>query len=85
MIVGNKIDKVTLRKNNIPVDNCDVYIQWIRFHYLFKGDREVQREEGIQFARRHKTLFIEASAKTKDGVQYAFEELVQKVCTYRKM
>ena len=25
-------------------------------------------------------LFIEASAKTKDGVLCAFEELVQKVC-----
>ena len=24
-------------------------------------------------------LFIEASAKTKEGVQYAFEELVEKV------
>nr|CAD7263166.1 unnamed protein product [Timema shepardi] len=42
-------------------------------------DRQVSREEGIQFARRHQTLFIEASAKTKDGVQCAFEELVQKV------
>lgn len=33
----------------------------------------------MKFARRHKTLFIEASAKTKDGVQCAFEELVHKV------
>ncbi len=44
-----------------------------------QGEREVTREEGIQFARRNKSLFIEASAKTKDGVQLAFEELVQKV------
>jgi hypothetical protein len=33
----------------------------------------------MKFARRHKTLFIESSAKTKDGVQRALEELVQKV------
>lgn len=33
----------------------------------------------MKFARRHQTLFIEASAKTRDGVQCAFEELVQKV------
>ncbi|ODM93857.1 Ras-related protein Rab-18-B [Orchesella cincta] len=42
-------------------------------------DRVVTREEGLQFARRHSMLFIEASAKSKEGVQCAFEELVQKV------
>jgi len=41
--------------------------------------RDVTRDEGQQFARRHGMLFIEASAKSKQGVQTAFEELVQKV------
>ncbi|CAJ0943060.1 unnamed protein product, partial [Mesorhabditis belari] len=41
--------------------------------------REVSREEGIKFAKRHRTLFIEASAKTKEGVQCAFEELIEKI------
>lgn len=44
-----------------------------------RDGREVTKEEGMKFARRHATLFIESSAKTKDGVQCAFEELVQKV------
>ncbi|XP_060516928.1 ras-related protein Rab-18-B-like isoform X3 [Cylas formicarius] len=42
-------------------------------------NREVPREEAMNFARRYKTLYIEASAKTKHGVQSAFEELVHKI------
>ena len=40
----------------------------------------MQREEGERYARNHKMLFIESSAKTEEGVQDAFEELVTKVC-----
>ena len=40
----------------------------------------MSRDEGLKFARKHHMLFIEASAKTKEGVQCAFEELVEKVC-----
>lgn len=42
-------------------------------------NREVSNEEGLQFARRHQSLYIESSAKTADGVKCCFEELVQKV------
>lgn len=41
--------------------------------------REVTRDEGAKFARKHSMLFIEASARTREGVQIAFEELVEKV------
>ena len=44
-----------------------------------EDNREITRDEGLRFARKHSMLFIEASARTSDGVQQAFEELVQKV------
>lgn len=33
----------------------------------------------MKFARKHCMLFIEASAKTNEGVYVTFQELVQKV------
>ncbi|GMT19254.1 hypothetical protein PFISCL1PPCAC_10551, partial [Pristionchus fissidentatus] len=42
-------------------------------------NREVSREEGLKLARKYRALFIEASAKTKEGVQCAFEELIEKI------
>ncbi|XP_048416761.1 ras-related protein Rab-18-like isoform X1 [Stegostoma tigrinum] len=44
-----------------------------------KKNREVDRSEGLRFARKHSMLFIEASAKTCDGVDCAFEEVVEKI------
>lgn len=44
-----------------------------------EDNRQVTRDEGVKFARKHSMLFIEASARTREGVQIAFEELVEKV------
>lgn len=41
--------------------------------------REVTKEEGAQFAKENGALFLECSAKTKLGVQQAFEELCLKI------
>ena len=44
-----------------------------------QGARVVTKEEGLNCARKHQMMFIEASAKTREGVQCAFEELVEKI------
>ena len=41
--------------------------------------RVVSKEEGEKCARKFQMMFIEASAKTNEGVKRAFEELVKKV------
>jgi len=44
-----------------------------------KDNREVSKDEGLKFAKKHSMLFIEASARTNEGVKCAFEELVEKI------
>ncbi|XP_055598658.1 ras-related protein Rab-18-B-like [Uranotaenia lowii] len=41
--------------------------------------RAISREEGFQFAKKHRTMFIETSAKNNEGVREAFEEVVRKI------
>ena len=43
------------------------------------GERTVSKDEGLRTARKHQMMFIEASAKTREGVACAFEELVEKI------
>ena len=42
-------------------------------------ERVVTKEEGMKCARKHHMMFIESSAKTREGVACAFEELVEKI------
>lgn len=42
-------------------------------------DREISREEASSFARDRGMLFIEGSAKTAEGVDQAFDELLQQI------
>lgn len=44
-----------------------------------KEGRQVSRKAGMDWARKNRSLFIEASSKTKEGVECAFEELVQQI------
>jgi Ras-related protein Rab-18 len=44
-----------------------------------ESERVVTKKEGVDFARRHGCLFLEASAKSSTNVKLCFDELVQKI------
>ncbi|KAG8138859.1 hypothetical protein E2320_001645 [Naja naja] len=69
---------VTRRDTFTKLDNWLTELETYCTRYDIEN-REVDRNEGLKFARKHSMLFIEASAKTCDGVQCAFEELVEKI------
>jgi len=58
--------------------NVDV-VKLLVGNKIDKENREVSREEGAAFAKQRSMLFIECSAKTRLGIQQAFEELVQRI------
>ncbi|XP_017893037.1 ras-related protein Rab-18 isoform X2 [Ceratina calcarata] len=67
-----------LNELNTYCDKSDI-VKMVVGNKIDLPNREVSTEEGLQFARRHQTLYIESSAKTADGIKCCFEELVQKI------
>ena len=63
LLVGNKIDLSDGTSN----DDGEVY------------ERQVERYEAEEWARKNGMLFLEASAKTRTGVQESFMEVVHKI------
>lgn len=86
ILVYDVSKKSSFEALNIWLKEIDMYSTYPDVIKLLVGnkvdkekDRAVSRDEGLAFAREKKMLFMECSAKTKLGVEQAFEELVQKV------
>jgi len=69
---------VWLNEIDMYCNNSDV-VKLLVGNKIDLGNREVSREEGLAFAKSKAMVFIECSAKTKLGIQQAFEELVTKI------
>lgn len=67
-VLTNDIRRSQYAKSNKPTCCC-----------LQASSRQVERQEGEDFARKHGCLFVETSAKTNLAVQSAFDELVSKI------
>ncbi|XP_015116937.1 ras-related protein Rab-18-B isoform X1 [Diachasma alloeum] len=85
ILVYDVTDRNTFIKLETWLEELNTYCNKIDIVKMVVGNkidlpnREVSIEEGLTFARRHQTLYIESSAKTDDGVKCCFEELVQKI------
>lgn len=84
ILVYDVSEPKTLQKLNEWVEELQVYSTKKNIVCLVVGNkiddlRAVPREAGQAFAQKHRMLFIESSAKTQEGINLAFEELVQKI------
>lgn len=85
ILVYDVSKKSSFQKLKSWLDELEIYgthlnlIKMVVGNKIDQATREVSREEGLRFAKKHRTLFLETSAKTNEGVQNAFEELVRKI------
>ncbi|XP_076757483.1 ras-related protein Rab-18 [Xylocopa sonorina] len=85
ILVYDVTDRTTFMKLDTWLNELNTYcnktdiVKMVVGNKIDLPNREVSTEEGLQFARRHQTLYIESSAKTADGIKCCFEELVQKI------
>lgn len=85
ILVYDVSSRETFNKLDIWLNELETFsnkpdiIKMLVANKIDKSNREVTKAEGLNFAKKHSMLFIEASAKTREGVQMAFEELVEKI------
>lgn len=84
ILVFDVNDRQSFKNLDHWLEELELYATTDYFAKLLVGNkidlkqREVGVEEATAFARKQASMYIETSAKTRDGVRQAFEEVVQK-------
>lgn len=85
ILVYDVTKKETFQKLESWLNELEIYgtrnnmAKMIVGNKIDSADRAITRDDGFRFAKKHRTMFIETSAKTNEGVRDAFEEVVRKI------
>lgn len=85
ILVYDVTNRNTFDKLSIWLNELETYgtksnmVQMVVGNKIDGTNRKITRDEGYKFAKKHRALFIETSAKTSENVNNAFEEVVRMV------
>ncbi|KAG4065863.1 hypothetical protein HA402_012541 [Bradysia odoriphaga] len=85
ILVYDTTKKNTFQKLDSWLNELDIYgtktnmAKMVVGNKIDQPNRQISRDDGFRFAKKHRTMFVEASALTSEGVRDAFEEIVRKI------
>uniref|UniRef100_A0A1B0CVF0 Putative ras-related protein rab-18a n=1 Tax=Lutzomyia longipalpis TaxID=7200 RepID=A0A1B0CVF0_LUTLO len=85
ILVYDVTKKNTFQKLELWLNELEIYgtrpnmAKMVVGNKIDQPNRDLSRDDGFKFAKKHRTLFVETSAKTSEGVRSAFEEVVRKI------
>jgi Ras-related protein Rab-18 len=80
MIHCSEIFKLFSRLNELDIYGTKPnMVKMVVGNKIDQPNREISQDDGFKFAKKHRTLFLETSAKTDVCIKEAFSEVVRKI------